>query len=401
MRRIKLTVAYDGTAYKGWQLQPNGVTIEEMLNKALSDLLKEPVCVIGASRTDSGVHARGNVAVFDTESRIPGDKFCYAVNRGLPEDIRVVESEEVPLDWHPRKQNCVKTYEYQILNCKIEIPTRRLYAHFCYYPLNVEKMNEAAKYLIGEHDFISFCAANHQAEETVRTIYGAEVKKNDEDIVTIRLCGSGFLYNMVRIIAGTLLKVGTGEWEPEHVKEVLEARNRKEAGQTAPAKGLTLVGIEYEREIPKEIIGRNEHWDAVLDQSKLESDGISCVRIRFSEPEELPRLIRRMVRDARTRGASAKHTISMWPSVRRGEDQYIFPFQEEADVMFNSALIYELAVLKPYAESILFGIPKDVPEYVEAKRLLKFLDYFIGVSTEEIPKNSLMREFVGGSIFRV
>ena len=108
-----------------------------------------------------------------------------------------------------------------------------------------------------------------QAEETVRTIYGAEVKKNDEDIVTIRLCGSGFLYNMVRIIAGTLLKVGTGEWEPEHVKEVLEARNRKEAGQTAPAKGLTLVGIEYEREIPKEITSRNEHWDAVLDQSKL------------------------------------------------------------------------------------------------------------------------------------
>ena len=158
MRRIKLTIAYDGTAYKGWQLQPNGVTIEEMLNKALSDLLKEPVCVIGASRTDSGVHARGNVAVFDTESRIPGDKFCYAVNRGLPEDIRVVKSEEVPLDWHPRKQNCVKTYEYQILNCKIEIPTRRLYAHFCYYPLNVEKMNEAAKYLIGEHDFISLCA---------------------------------------------------------------------------------------------------------------------------------------------------------------------------------------------------------------------------------------------------
>lgn len=303
MRRIKLTVAYDGTAYKGWQLQPNGVTIEEMLNKALSDLLKEPVCVIGASRTDSGVHARGNVAVFDTESRIPGDKFCYAVNRGLPEDIRVVESEEVPLDWHPRKQNCVKTYEYQILNCKIEIPTRRLYAHFCYYPLNVEKMNEAAKYLIGEHDFISFCAANNQAEETVRTIYEAEVKKNDEDIVTIRLCGSGFLYNMVRIIAGTLLKVGTGEWEPEHVKEVLEARNRKEAGQTAPAKGLTLVGIEYEREIPKEIVGRNEHWDAVLDQTSLESDGVSRVRIRFSEPEELPRLIRRMVHQAYRNGA--------------------------------------------------------------------------------------------------
>ena len=113
------------------------------------------------------------------------------------------------------------------------------------------------------------------------------------------------------------------------------------------------------------------------------------------------RLIRRMVRDARTRGSSAMQTIAMWPSVRRGEDKYIFPFQEEADVMFNSALIYELAVLKPYAEAILFGIPKDVPEYIEAKRLLKFLDYFIGVSSEEIPKNSLMREFVGGSIFKV
>ena len=113
------------------------------------------------------------------------------------------------------------------------------------------------------------------------------------------------------------------------------------------------------------------------------------------------RLIRRMVRDARTRGASAARTIGMWPSVRRGEDQYIFPFQEEADVMFNSALIYELAVLKPYAEAILFGIPRDAPEYIEAKRLLKFLDYFIGISSEDIPKNSLMREFVGGSVFNV
>lgn len=303
MRRIKLTVAYDGTAYKGWQLQPNGVTIEEMLNKALSDLLKEPVCVIGASRTDSGVHARGNVAVFDTESRIPGDKFCYAVNRGLPEDIRVVESEEVPCGWHPRKQNCIKTYEYQILNCRMEIPTRRLYAHFCYYPLNVEKMNEAAEYLIGEHDFISFCASNHQAEETVRTIYEAGVTRNSEDIVTIRLRGSGFLYNMVRIIAGTLLKVGMGDWEPYHVKEILEARDRKTAGQTAPARGLTLVGIEYEKEHEKEISGKNEHWDAVLDQKLLDSDKTSYVRIRFSEPAELPRLIRRMVHQAYRNGA--------------------------------------------------------------------------------------------------
>lgn len=139
MKRIKMTVAYDGTGYCGWQLQPNGVTIEEILNGTLSELLKEPVCVIGASRTDSGVHALGNVAVFDTESRIPGEKLCYAVNKKLPEDIRVLESEEVPLDWHPRKQNSVKTYEYRILNCRISVPTRRLYAHFCYYSLDVER----------------------------------------------------------------------------------------------------------------------------------------------------------------------------------------------------------------------------------------------------------------------
>ena len=124
MKRIKLTVAYDGTAYRGWQLQPNGITIEEVLNRSLSELLKEPVSVIGASRTDSGVRGLGNVAVFDTENRMPGDKICFAVNQRLPEDVRVVKSEEVPLDWHPRKQNCTKTYEYKILNCRIEVPTR-------------------------------------------------------------------------------------------------------------------------------------------------------------------------------------------------------------------------------------------------------------------------------------
>lgn len=177
MKRIKMTVAYDGTGYCGWQLQPNGVTIEEILNGTLSELLKEPVCVIGASRTDSGVHALGNVAVFDTESRIPGEKLCYAVNKKLPEDIRVLESEEVPLDWHPRKQNSVKTYEYRILNCRISVPTRRLYAHFCYYSLDVEKMRQGAAYLLGEHDFSSFCSSGHQAGETVRTLYDISVDR--------------------------------------------------------------------------------------------------------------------------------------------------------------------------------------------------------------------------------
>ena len=258
MKRVKLVVAYDGTNYCGWQLQPNGITIEEVLNKALSDLLREPIAVIGASRTDSGVHAKGNVAVFDTESRIPAEKICFALNQRLPEDIRVQSSEEVPLDWHPRKQNCVKTYEYKILNQKIDMPIGRLYAHFCYFSLDLEKMQKAASYLVGEHDFKSFCTVRTQAEETVRTIYSLTLEKNEEGLITMRISGSGFLYNMVRIIAGTLLKVGMGMYPPEHVEEILDARDRQAAGGTAPAKGLTLVSLEYEETLRPELSIENK-----------------------------------------------------------------------------------------------------------------------------------------------
>lgn len=303
MRRIRLTVAYDGTGYKGWQLQSNGVTIEEKLNRALSDLLREPICVIGASRTDSGVHALGNVAVFDTESRIPAEKLCYAVNQWLPEDIRALRSEEVPANWHPRKQNCVKTYEYRIMNCRIDIPTSRLYAHFCYYPLDVERMKQGAAYLTGEHDFISFCSAGRQTEETVRTLYEVSVEQEGEDMIRIRLKGSGFLYNMVRIIAGTLMQVGTGVYPPEHVKEILEARDRRIAGPTAPAKGLTLVGIEYEKELAKEIRGKNGHWSYLLDQSRLQSEGKSILIVEFCEEEEIGRLVGRVSHQAYRNGA--------------------------------------------------------------------------------------------------
>ena len=139
MKRVKLVVAYDGTNYHGWQLQNNGVSIEEVLNRTLTELLREPIAVIGASRTDSGVHAMGNVAVFDTENRMPADKICYALNQRLPEDIRIQSSCQVPDDWHPRKQNCTKTYEYRILNRKMEMPVSRLYTYFCYFPIDVEK----------------------------------------------------------------------------------------------------------------------------------------------------------------------------------------------------------------------------------------------------------------------
>lgn len=245
MKRVKLVVAYDGTNYHGWQVQDNGITIEEVLNRTISELVQEDIKVIGASRTDAGVHACGNVAVFDTESRIPGDKFSFALNQRLPEDIRIQESCEVDADFHPRYADTVKTYEYNTLNRRFELPSKRLYAAFCYYPMDIERMNQAAAYLVGEHDFKSFCSAGAQVQTTVRTIYAVNVTK-DDDMVHIRITGNGFLYNMVRIIAGTLMQVGTGLMEPEQVKEILEARDRSKAGPTAVAKGLTLVEIRYE-----------------------------------------------------------------------------------------------------------------------------------------------------------
>lgn len=235
-----LTVAYDGTNYHGWQLQPNVVTIESVLNEVLSALLKEEIRVIGASRTDTGVHALGNIAVFDTQARMPAEKFSYALNQRLPEDIRIQDSREVPLDFHPRRQNSRKTYEYRIYNSAFPMPVYRLYSHFTYVPLDVVSMQKAAEYLVGEHDFKSFCSVNTTAETTVRTIYEATVEKCG-DMITIRVTGSGFLYNMVRIIAGTLIEVGRGNRPPERMQDILRACDRAQAGPTAPACGLTLV----------------------------------------------------------------------------------------------------------------------------------------------------------------
>lgn len=246
MKRIKLTVAYDGTDYCGWQIQKNGITVEEVLNRALSRLTGEEITVVGASRTDAGVHARGNVAVFDTDTRIPAERIVYAVNALLPEDVVVVRSEEVPAGWHPRKCVSVKTYEYRILNKEFPDPVRRRDTYFVSFSLDIERMRRAAEYLKGEHDFKSFCSAQTAVETTVRTIYDLDIKREGE-IITIRVRGNGFLYNMVRIIAGTLAGVGRGYFEPEDMERMLEAKDRTQAGVTAPPQGLTLVGIEYEK----------------------------------------------------------------------------------------------------------------------------------------------------------
>ncbi len=248
MKRVMLTVAYDGTAYNGWQLQPNAETIESVLNRCLSELTGETVEVIGASRTDSGVHALGNVAVFDTGSPIPADKFSYALNQRLPEDIRIRGSREVAADFHPRHLESIKTYEYRICNAEFPLPTKRLYAHFTYVPLDVGLMKKAAAYLVGEHDFKSFCSVDTQAKTTVRRIEEIAVWEEPafrEREIVIRVRGRGFLYNMVRIIAGTLMEVGRGQIPPEQMEEILLACDRQKAGPTAPACGLTLIGYEF------------------------------------------------------------------------------------------------------------------------------------------------------------
>lgn len=242
MKRIMLIVAYDGTNYCGWQVQPNGISVEEVLNRELSKILNENTKVIGASRTDAGVHAMGNLAVFDTCSRIPGEKFAYALNESLPDDIRIQNSMEVAGDFHPRHCNSRKCYEYHIYNDRFENPMRRNYCAFSYRELDVNKMQQAADYLLGEHDFKSFCNIHTQVKDTTRIIYRCDVTKVGKEII-INIEGNGFLYNMVRIISGTLMEVGSGARAPEEIKAILEARDREAAGRTAQARGLILREI--------------------------------------------------------------------------------------------------------------------------------------------------------------
>ena len=245
MRRIMIIIAYEGTAYAGFQIQPTAPTIEGILNATLTQCLHEDIRIIGASRTDAGVHALGNVAVFDTESRVPADKVSIMLNQHLPMDIRIMDSKEVDLDFHPRKTSCRKTYEYKIQNTRTCNPLLRHDTYFYYRPLDAIAMDEAAKRLIGEHDFTSYASIHKSTLTSVRTIYDASVKR-EGDIITITVTGNGFLYNMVRIIAGTLIEVGQGKLSADDVTRILEAKDREEAADTAPAVGLTLKEIVYQ-----------------------------------------------------------------------------------------------------------------------------------------------------------
>ncbi|MCI8505726.1 MAG: tRNA pseudouridine(38-40) synthase TruA [Lachnospiraceae bacterium] len=302
MRRIKLVVAYDGTRYCGFQFQKNGPTIEAELNRTLLELTGEEIHVMGASRTDAGVHALGNIAVFNTQSRIPVEKFSYALNSRLPKDIVVQSSEEVPASYHPRKCNSLKTYEYRILNRQFPDPSRRLNCCFCHWSLDTEQMQKAAACLVGEHDFASFCSAGSQAEDTVRRLYEVSVRREGE-LVTIRLVGNGFLYNMVRIIAGTLMSIGQGTFPAEHMKEILNARDRRAAGVKAPANGLTLISITPAGE-PKEYERYTNDWiDYCVDRSALWTKGQVTMIIHRCLEEERERMIAHVRKQAFWDGA--------------------------------------------------------------------------------------------------
>lgn len=285
MRRIRLTIAYDGTNYRGWQIQqptaahPEGSfpTIQGELQRALGQLLpKEAVYgaapeksldpltspdhvdeaaapgilpVVGASRTDSGVHALGNVACFDTESTIPAANFPKAINRYLPPDIRVMQADEVSMDFHPRFVPHEKCYEYRIDHGRVANPLTRLYAYHYTYPLDLERMRAAARELVGVHDFTSFVNPDSQVFEhggdAIREIYSIDILEEGSQLV-IRIRGNGFLYHMIRIIVGTLLVIGNGRRAPEDIRTMMAAKDRTTAGPTVPAHGLCLCALHYD-----------------------------------------------------------------------------------------------------------------------------------------------------------
>ncbi|GAA4723875.1 tRNA pseudouridine(38-40) synthase TruA [Brevibacillus fulvus] len=245
MRRLKCIVAYDGTDYSGFQVQPEQVTIQGEIEAALQRITGETIQIVGSGRTDAGVHAQGQVIHFDTASSIPLEKWRLILNNQLPSSIIVKDVEEAPAGFHARFDVKVKEYRYCIDNGPVPDLFYHRYADHIRYPLDIEAMQQAAGCLIGEHDFTSFCSAKTFVEDKVRELYDVRVERQN-DFVWVICRGNGFLYNMVRIIVGTLVEVGQGKRAPREIKQILEAKNRELAGKTAPARGLTMWQVEYD-----------------------------------------------------------------------------------------------------------------------------------------------------------
>ena len=245
MRNIKLTIEYDGKDFNGWQKQPNKLNIQGEIERSIKDITGEDVDLIASGITDAGVHALGQVANFKTDSNIPVEKIPIALNTKLKRSIRILAAEEVDERFHSRYNCKKKTYKYVINNSANGTAIYRNLEYNFSQELNVDKMNEAVKYFIGEHDFKGFKASGTSSKSSVRTIYDAKVYKNG-DRVNIELTGNGFLYNMVRIISGTLIDVGIGKILPEEVPDIINSKERTKAGKTLPPNGLYLIKVEYE-----------------------------------------------------------------------------------------------------------------------------------------------------------
>lgn len=244
MKNVKLLIEYDGTNYSGWQKQNNGLGIQTVIEIAIEKLTKSKCDLIGAGRTDKGVHAYGMVANFKTDSTIPPEKFSYALNSILPGDIVIKNSEQVRDDFHSRYSAIGKTYKYVIYNSKF--PTAINKNRVCHIreKLDLVKMIEAKRYFLGEHDFEAFTSTGSSVKSYVRTITGLEIEKNRENI-HIYISGTGFLYNMVRIISGTFVEVGNGRILPDKIPEIIAGKDRSKAGKTLPPHGLYLVEVFY------------------------------------------------------------------------------------------------------------------------------------------------------------
>lgn len=244
-RNIKLTIEYDGTNYCGWQKQKHSITVQEKLEEALNKITGENCKANGSSRTDAGVHAKAFVCNFLTESNIPADKFKYAINSKLPKDIVIRKSEEVPLEFHARFDSKGKKYIYTILNREESPAIARDYVYHFHKKLDVELMQQGSKYFIGSHEFDSFYKkSGSSVKSTLKTIYYCDVISKG-DLIEFTVIGNGFLYNMVRIMAGTLIEVGIGKIKPEEIKDILLAKDREKAGRSLPPQGLCLYEVLY------------------------------------------------------------------------------------------------------------------------------------------------------------
>lgn len=244
MRNIKLTIEFDGSNFCGWQRQPKGRTVQKVIETAISKATGEEIIINGSSRTDAGVHAKEMVANFLTNSTIPGDKFREAVNTRLPEDVSIIKSEEVDSDFHARYSSKGKTYSYTIINRYERLSLGHQYLYHYKYKLDIDKMRKACEYFIGKHDFRGFMSPGSSIKTTIRTIKELYIEQNMDEI-KIFITADGFLYNMARIIVGTLIKVGSGKLEAEDIEDIIVEGNRKRAGMCVPPNGLILEKVFY------------------------------------------------------------------------------------------------------------------------------------------------------------